>query len=93
VVVGRWLCGQLRVFLVDEPTKGVDVTGKAEILRELRELAAAGVAVMVVSSELEEVADVSDRVLILAGGTSPRIIDGPTTENEILQACFAEQAA
>ncbi|MGI9625170.1 MAG: sugar ABC transporter ATP-binding protein, partial [Acidimicrobiales bacterium] len=88
VIVGRWLCGPVKVFLVDEPTKGVDVAGKAEILRELRTLAADGVGVMVVSSQLEEVADVSDRVLIMREGRSLCVLDGPTTENEILQACF-----
>jgi ABC-type sugar transport system ATPase subunit len=93
VVVARWLIGEPKVFLVDEPTKGVDVVGKAEILRELRQLAAAGVGVIVVSSELEEIADVSDRVLIMRRGRSVGILKGPTTENEILQACFAEQAA
>lgn len=89
VVVSRWLCGDVRVFLVDEPTKGVDVAGKAEILRELRALAAAGVGVIVVSSELEEVADVADRVIVLRDGRLVATLDGATTENEILEACFA----
>lgn len=90
VVVARWLCREVRVFLVDEPTKGVDVGGKAEILRTLRELAANGVAVMIVSSELEEVAAVSDRVIALREGRLVAELPGPVTENAILQACFDE---
>ncbi len=93
VVVGRWLCGDVKVFLVDEPTKGVDIAGKSEILVELRRLAAAGSAVLVVSSELGEIADVADRVLVLTEGKVVTILDGPVTENEILQACYKEEAA
>ena len=93
VVVARWLCGDVKVFLVDEPTKGVDVAGKAEILRELRELAAEGVGVLVVSSELQEIADVADRVLVMREGRCVGILEAPTTENEILQACYVEEAA
>ncbi|WP_420638026.1 sugar ABC transporter ATP-binding protein [Candidatus Poriferisocius sp.] len=93
VVVSRWLCGDVKVFLVDEPTKGVDVAGKAEILRQLRLLAAEGVGVIVASSELEEVADVADRVLVLREGRVATTLVAPTTETEILQACFTEHAA
>ncbi len=93
VVVSRWLCGPVRVFLVDEPTKGVDVEGKAEILRELRRLAAENVAVVVVSSELEEVASVADRVVVLREGRLVAELAGPTTETAILAACFSEEAA
>ena len=93
VVVGRWLCGDVKIFLVDEPTKGVDIAGKSEILLELRRLAAAGSAVMVVSSQLEEIADVADRVLVLSEGKVAAILDGPVTENEILQACYKDEAA
>ena len=93
VVVGRWLCGEVKVFLVDEPTKGVDIAGKSEILLELRRLAASGSAVIVVSSQLEEVANVSDRVLVLNEGKVAGLLDGPTTENEILQACYKAEAA
>ena len=93
VVVGRWLCGEVKVFLVDEPTKGVDIAGKSEILLELRRLAASGSAVIVVSSQLEEIADVSDRVLVINEGKVAGLLDGPTTENEILQACYKSEAA
>lgn len=90
VIVGRWLTGKLRVFLVDEPTKGVDVDGKTEILRTLRTLASHGVAVIVASSELDEVAAVADRVVVLREGRLVAEISGPTTGSAILAACFRE---
>jgi inositol transport system ATP-binding protein len=93
VVVGRWLVGPLRVLLVDEPTKGVDVGGKAEILRALRELAAAGVAVVVTSSELDEVAEVADRVVVLREGRVVDHLPGPVTAAAILSVCFRADPA
>ena len=90
VLVEFWLTGPLRIFLVDEPTKGVDVAGKAEILRNLRLLAAEGVGVVVASSELDEVAEVADRVVVLREGRVVAHIDRPTTGSAILAACFHE---
>ena len=84
--------GPLRIFLVDEPTKGVDVAGKAEILRNIRLLAAEGVGVVVASSELDEVAEVADRVVVLREGRVVAHIDQPTTGSAILAACFDEQS-
>jgi ABC-type sugar transport system ATPase subunit len=93
VVFGRWLCGDVMIFLADEPTKGVDVAGKLEILGELKRLASAGVGVIFVSSQLEEVADVADRVLIMREGRVVEILETPTSENEIMQACIEGEAA
>jgi ABC-type sugar transport system ATPase subunit len=68
VVLARWLARRPRVLLLDEPTRGVDVGAKAEIYRLIREVAAAGVAVLVISSELPEVLGLSDRVLVMREG-------------------------
>lgn len=59
-----------RLLLADEPTRGIDVGAKADVLRTLVQLASTGLAVMVASSELEEVLEVSDRVIVLAAGRS-----------------------
>jgi ribose transport system ATP-binding protein len=68
VVVAKWLrCGS-RVFLFDEPTKGVDVGGKAEIYGLIDQLAAQGNAVVVVSSDLPEIISLSDRALVMRNG-------------------------
>jgi ABC-type sugar transport system ATPase subunit/ribose/xylose/arabinose/galactoside ABC-type transport system permease subunit len=68
VVVGRWLARGGRLYLVDEPTAGVDVAAKAEIYRHLGELAAGGAAVLVVSSDFEELIGLCDRILVVRDG-------------------------
>ena len=68
VVLARWLLRGCRVLLLDEPTRGVDVGARAEIYALVRRLADAGVAVVVVSSEIEEVLGLADRVLVVADG-------------------------
>ncbi|MFB9315725.1 sugar ABC transporter ATP-binding protein [Nocardioides plantarum] len=68
VVLARWLLRGCRVLLLDEPTRGVDVGARAEIYRLVRDLADSGVAVVVVSSEVEEVLGLADRVLVVREG-------------------------
>jgi ABC-type sugar transport system ATPase subunit len=68
VILARWISGALRVLLLDEPTHGVDVRSKSEIYVIVRGLAAQGVAVVVVSSELEEIEALCHRVLLLHDG-------------------------
>ena len=68
VVLAKWLATHPRVLLVDEPTRGIDVGTKAEVHRLLSELAAEGLAVLMVSSELPEVLGMADRVLVMHEG-------------------------
>jgi ribose transport system ATP-binding protein len=68
VVLGRWLFPGVKVVLLDEPTAGVDVGAKADILTAVRELAAEGAAVLIASSEFEELLAVCDRILVLREG-------------------------
>jgi ribose transport system ATP-binding protein len=68
VVLGKWLARKPRVVVFDEPTRGVDVGARSEIYHLMDELAAAGVAVVMISSDLEEVLGMSDRVLVLHEG-------------------------
>ena len=67
-IIGRWLAADSRIFLFDEPTRGIDVGAKAEIYELIERLAAEGRAIIVVSSELPEVIRVSDRVLVMREG-------------------------
>lgn len=67
-VLARWLLRGCRVLLLDEPTRGVDVGARAEIYQLVRDLADAGVAIVVVSSDIDEVIGLSDRVLVVADG-------------------------
>jgi ribose transport system ATP-binding protein len=68
VVVGRWLLGETRLLLLDEPTRGVDVGARAELYQVIRALAADGVAILLVSSEVPEVLGLADRVLVMREG-------------------------
>ncbi len=78
VVLARWLLRECRVLLLDEPTRGVDVGARSEIYTLIRTLADSGVAVVVVSSEVEEVLGLSDRVLVVREGHI--VHEGPATE-------------
>ncbi len=68
VVLAKWLATNPRVLIVDEPTRGVDVGTKAEIYALMRELAAEGLAILVISSDLPEVLAISDRILVMRQG-------------------------
>jgi ribose transport system ATP-binding protein len=68
VLLAKWLIVEPRVLIVDEPTRGVDVGGKAEVHRLLIELAERGTAVLVISSELPEVLTIADRIIVMAQG-------------------------
>ncbi len=68
VVLGKWLALEPRVLLLDEPTRGIDVGAKAEIYRIMEDLVSQGVAILFVSSEMEEVLGLSDRALVMHEG-------------------------
>jgi ribose transport system ATP-binding protein len=68
IVLAKWLALGPKVFVLDEPTRGVDVGAKAEIYRVIEDLAAQGAAVLMISSDLEEVLRLSDRVLVMHEG-------------------------
>jgi len=68
VVVGRWLRKQPKVMILNEPFQGVDVGARHDLAERAREVAAAGCAVIVMSTDLEEIIEVSDRVIVLADG-------------------------
>jgi ribose transport system ATP-binding protein len=68
VVIGKWLAMSPRVLLLDEPTRGIDVGAKQEIYRLMEKLASEGVAILFVSSEMEEVLNMSDRTLVMHEG-------------------------
>jgi L-arabinose transport system ATP-binding protein len=68
VILGRWLSERMRVLLLDEPTRGIDVGAKSEIYSIMYKLASLGVAILMVSSDLPEVLGVSDRILVMRQG-------------------------
>ncbi len=66
--MGKWLLVKPKVLILDEPTRGIDVGAKSEIYRYMCELAAEGIATIMISSEMPEVLSMSDRILVMAGG-------------------------
>lgn len=88
-IIGRWLAADTRIFLFDEPTRGIDVGAKAEIYDLIERLAREGRAVIVVSSELPEVIRVSDRVLVMREGRiSATLCPGEISEANIARAAI-----
>jgi ribose transport system ATP-binding protein len=75
VVLGRWLAMKPKVLIVDEPTRGIDVGSKAEIYAQLREIASTGTAIWMISSDMEEVINVSDRVAVMHEGKISGVLD------------------
>ena len=89
-MLARWLLRECRVLLLDEPTRGVDVGAKAEIYRLITDLAKAGIGVLVVSSELEELMGLCTRILSCArASSSPRSTGSSATEVELLSHAVA----
>jgi ribose transport system ATP-binding protein len=87
IVIGKWLSMHPSVLIVDEPTRGIDVGSKSEIHKLLRELAAQGYAVMVISSEMPEVLRVSDRIVAMYSGQIMRTFTSDeVTEDNLIQA-------
>ncbi len=68
VVIGKWLAAGARLFIFDEPTRGIDVGAKAEIFDVIAELVAAGAAVLMISSEQSEIVNVCDRAYVMRDG-------------------------
>jgi ABC-type sugar transport system ATPase subunit len=89
VVVGRWLATEPRLFLLDEPTRGLDVGAKSEILKLTAALARAGAAVLVISSEPEELMRICDRYLVMSRGRLTAQMPGSATRGELLAAVSA----
>jgi ribose transport system ATP-binding protein len=81
VIIARWISRGPKVFILDEPTRGIDMGARAAIYETITDLAKAGMAVVVVSSDLEEVMGLSHRVMVLARGRNQGILEGPQITN------------
>ena len=86
VVLAKWLAMQPRVLIFDEPTRGIDVGAKGEIYALMRDLADRGVAIIMISSDMEEVIGVSDRILVMhEGAISGHLDRNDFSEHNILR--------
>lgn len=89
VVLARCLAGDVRVLLLDEPTRGIDVGAKAELYQIVRQLTAQGVGVLLVSSELPELLELADRLLVLHEGRQVALVERSAVDQErLLQLCY-----
>ena len=93
-ILGRWLSMPMKVLLLDEPTRGIDIGAKAEIYQIIHNLAAQGIAVIVVSSDLMEVMGISDRILVLCeGALRGEHTREHATESNVLQLALPRSLA
>lgn len=84
-VLARWLATEPRVLILDEPTHGVDVGAKADIYQLMRDLAADGIGIILISSELPEILNMSDRIVVMHEGRITGILDGQgATEDQVM---------
>ena len=94
VVLAKWLALSPRVLIFDEPTRGIDVGAKAEVHRLVADLAAAGKAVLMISSELPEVLAMSDRVLVMREGRfTAEFQKSELTAERVIAAATGQPAA
>ena len=88
LVVARWIAMQPKLFLLDDPTKGVDIHSRQEIHRILRQCADEGMTIIISSSESEELLSVSDRIYVFYEGCISAVLEGPTKTPEMLVAAM-----
>lgn len=93
VAIAKWLVSAARIFLFDEPTRGIDVGAKIEVFQMMDELARAGAAILMVSSEMGELLQVADRILVMRQGRISGELPGRTTQEEIMRYAAFEISA
>ena len=94
IVLAKWLSMRPRMMIFDEPTRGIDVGAKREIYAIMRELADAGVTILMISSDMEEVLGVSDRIAVMHAGAVSGVLDrAEFSELNVLRLAIGEQPA
>jgi ribose transport system ATP-binding protein len=89
VVIGKWLLDKPRIFILDEPTRGIDVGAKYEVYKIVNRLAAEGAGILFISSEIEELVGMCDRIMVMAHGEIRRVIEKAEFQREqILEAAM-----
>jgi ribose transport system ATP-binding protein/rhamnose transport system ATP-binding protein len=93
IIIARWLLLEPKVLILDEPTKGVDIGTRASIYAVLRDLAATGTAILVISSEFEELLGLSDRVVVISDGASIADVPSAVLDEEKLTLLAAPRSS
>ena len=89
VVLARWLATEPKLLILDEPTRGIDVAAKQEIMNEILALARGGLAVLFISSEMDEVVRVSDRIVVMRDRSKVGELPGSSSEQDVYQLIAA----
>ncbi|MBM7331558.1 sugar ABC transporter ATP-binding protein, partial [Agrobacterium sp. S2] len=84
VVIGKWLATNPKVIILDEPTKGIDIGSKAAVHAFISELAAEGLSIIMISSELPEIIGMSDRVMVMREGLMEGVFERASLDAEVL---------
>jgi ribose transport system ATP-binding protein len=92
VVLAKWLLRKLKVIIFDEPTRGIDVGAKSEIYELINHLAADGAAVIVISSDLEEILRISDRIAVMHEGNLTGILSRADASEETIMRLAVGQS-
>ena len=92
VVLGKWLAMTPKVMILDEPTRGIDVGAKAEIYRLMRELADGGAVILMISSDMEEILNVSDRMAVMHEGEITGVLErADCNEENVMQLAVGKK--
>ena len=84
VVLGKWLAANCKVLIMDEPTRGIDVAAKQEIYKLMNDLASKGIAIIMISSEMEELLGMADRVIVMHEGNQTAEVDKAEFSQELI---------
>ena len=91
IVIAKWLSRASRIFLFDEPTRGIDVGAKVEVFQVMDELARSGAAILMVSSELAELIQVADRILVMRQGRIAGELPGRSSQEAVMRLAALEE--
>ncbi|GAI21107.1 unnamed protein product, partial [marine sediment metagenome] len=92
VALAKWLCSQSKILILDEPTRGIDVGSKIEVYRLINELSKGGAGIILISSELPEVLNMADRILVMSDGSFVAAYNrGEASQEDLLRSVVAKK--
>jgi ABC-type sugar transport system ATPase subunit len=90
VIIARWLTKNVKILILDEPTRGIDVGAKQAIYQIMRDLTKQGIAILMISSELPEILGMSDRIAVMKGGRILQILDKEDASQQKIMTIITE---
>jgi ribose transport system ATP-binding protein len=86
IILSRWLCSKSKILIFDEPTRGIDVAGKADVFQLMSQLASEGIGIVMISSEMPEILAMADRILVMRRGEIVAEFPQGATQEDLLRA-------